>query len=167
MECCDLQALNPKPSKTSLACAEVLTRVIQAAVALCCSLASLPFVSNSTAGPQELPCIWELWCVTLSFGPNTQQLPPLWGWHGKDLAGRLWPHCSPLGLPKKMLSPWKSGWELAQSRDACGRSSSRSTDGIRQLLPFCSHRLHSLHLFPFSARNNLGRGGGGVKETFH
>lgn len=155
-----MQALNPKPSKSSLACAEVLTRVVQAAAALLCSLASHPFVSNSTAGPQELACIWKVWCVTLSFGLNIQQVSLVWSWHGKDLAGRLWPQCCPLGMTKKMLSPWNSGWELAQSRDVCGRSSSRSTDGIRQLLPFCSHRLHSLHLFPFSARNNFGGSGG-------
>lgn len=49
-----------------------------------------------------------------------------------------------------------SGYRLTQRRDVCGRLSSSSTDGIRQLLPLCSHRLHSLHLFPFSARNNLG-----------
>lgn len=48
-----------------------------------------------------------------------------------------------------------SGYELTQGRDVCGRLSSSSTDGSRQLLPLCSHRLHSLHLFPFSARNNF------------
>lgn len=56
-----------------------------------------------------------------------------------------------------------SGYELTQGRDVCGRLSSSSTDGIRQLLPLCSHRLHSLHLFPFSARNNFK---GGFKKWF-
>lgn len=56
-----------------------------------------------------------------------------------------------------------SGYELTQGRDVCGCLSSLSTDGIRQLLPLCSHRLHSLHLFPFSARNNFK---GGFKKWF-
>lgn len=78
---------------------------------------------------------------------------------GEDPCGlnsHLLPSLPPL-LQAGSLSSGSS-YELTQGRDVCGRLSSSSTDGIRQLLPLCSHRLHSLHLSPFSARNNF-RGG--------
>lgn len=88
---------------------------------------------------------------------SQRELPKYVGEDLHRLSSRLLPPPPKPGTRERLFP---SGWgqELTQGRDVCGRLSSSSTDGIRQLLPLCSHRLHSLHLFPFSARNNFGGG---------
>lgn len=109
----------------------------------------------------------------MHFSPNLEPVSSQrmgGGTVGEDLCGlnsHLLPSLPPLPKAVTQERSFSSnlGYELTQRRDVCGRLSSSSTDGIRQLLPLCSHRLHSLHLFPFSASNNLG-GGGGFKKCF-
>lgn len=89
---------------------------------------------------------------------------------GEDLRGlnsHLLPSLPPplKAVTRERSFSSRSGYRLRARRDVRGRLSSPSTDGIRQLLPFCSHRLHSLHLFPFSARNNFGGEEGGALKN--